>query len=427
MGVMAGRPSLAPTDVFRQPGFFAFWLAETVSGFGTVITTMALQVLVVVSLDGSASDVGWVNAARWLPYVFLGLFVGVVIERARRKPVLVATDLARAMLLGALPLIWSLGWLNLFAVMAFVALFGIMTLLNDAATQSFLPRLVPAPALLAANARLAQGDAAAQTAGPVVAGGLIAALGAPLAVLVDAASYLASAILTARLSVHEPAGRRTTGPDWRREIAEGLAWIYHHPMLAPLAVSTHAWFVCQAVVGAVFVPFVLLDLRLSAIDLGWVLAAGGIAGLIGSLIARPMGAAWGPGRTVIACRAVMPLAWALIAFVPDDGPVWATMAQLAMGQALFGFAMAAESPSEMGYWQAATPDPLQGRTNATRRSISRAMIVVGAPAGGMLADTIGFRPAMGLAAFGFALAALGLALSRFRHASLGDEGPDQAG
>ena len=419
---MTNRLSSQQHNVFRQTGFLFFWVSETVSGFGTAITTIALQVMIVVSLRGTASDVGWVNAARWLPYVFFGFVVGAVIERTRRKPVLVATDLGRAMLLAAIPILWSLGWLNFATLMGLVALFGALSLLNDAATQSFLPRLVPAPALLAANARLDQGEALAQTSGPVIAGSLVTTLGAPIAILFDAGSYLFSAFVTARIVVSEPKRSSTNAPaNLRREIGEGFAWVYRHPMLKPLALSTHGWFICNSMLGAIFVPFVLLNLHLDAFALGIILAAGGVAGLIGSLMAPRIGLAWGAGPTVIACRALMPLAWGVIALVPEDAVVWAAISQLAAGQVIYGFGMGAENANEMGYCQAVTPDGMQGRRTGIMRSVNRAMIVIGAPIGGILADGIGYRPVMWIAVAGFALVATLLGLSRFRHARHGDE------
>src|ERR1700722_1510079 len=100
-------------DVFALPGFLAFWTASTVSDFGSYVTALALQVLVVVTLKGTATDVGLVSAARWLPYLLLGLVVGALVDRYRRMPVLVATDVARAVLLAAIPALWLAGWLNL--------------------------------------------------------------------------------------------------------------------------------------------------------------------------------------------------------------------------------------------------------------------------------------------------------------------------
>ncbi|MDP3870513.1 MFS transporter [Phenylobacterium sp.] len=407
-------------DVFRLPGFLAFWSAETVSEFGTYITTLALQVMVVVTLQGGATDVGLLNASRWLPYLALGLIIGALVDRWRRKPLLVGTDLGRALLLGAIPALWWLGWLSLPLLMVFVALFGVLTLLNDAASQSFVPRLVPAPFLLAANARLDQGASAAQTSGPAVAGALISAVSAPLAVLVDAASYLVSALVVWRIPVEEPrraaAGLR---PHLRREIGEGLAFVYRHRVLSPFAVGTHGWFLFNSMLTTVFVPFVLLELKLTPFEMGLALAAAGVTGLVGSLLATRIGRAWGAGGAVIACRALMPGAWAVIALAPAAGGAW-TLAALAVGQGLYGLAMGASNANEMGYRQAVTPDALQARMNTTMRSLNRAMIVIGAPLGGWLADTLGYRPTFWIAIAGFVAVTLFLAASPFRHARHGD-------
>ncbi|MCC7268484.1 MAG: MFS transporter [Caulobacteraceae bacterium] len=425
MSQPAASPGERPpgSDVFRIPGFPAFWAAETVSGFGTYITTLALQVLVVLTLQGSATDVGVINAARWLPYLLFGLVVGAMVDRWRRKPILVSTDLARAILLGAIPALWWLGWLSLPVLAAFVAVFGLMTLLNDSASQSFVPRIVPRPHLLAANARLDQGATAAQTTGPAVAGALVTALGAPIAVLVDAASYLFSAVVIARIRTEEPppqAHSQATG--LRRDIAEGLRFVYRHRVLAPFALSTHAWFVFNSLLNTVFVPFVLVELRLSAFELGLALAAAGVTGLIGSFGAARIGRRWGAGGAVIACRAVMPVGWTVIALAPAGMGAWVVVAVLALGQGLYGLGMGASNANEMTYRQAATPDALQARMNTTMRSINRGMIVLGAPLGGLIADSIGYRPALWIGVGGFILVAIHLAVSPFRQARHGEPG-----
>lgn len=404
-------------DVFRLPSFAAFWAAETVSGFGTYITTLALQVLVVLTLQGTATDVGVINAARWLPYLIFGLIVGAMVDRLRRKPILVSTDLARAVLLGAIPALWWTGWLSLPVLAVFVAVFGLMTLLNDSASQSFVPRIVPRPQLLAANARLDQGATAAQTTGPAVAGALVTALGAPIAVLVDAASYLFSAVVIARIRTQEPPPQAPSQrPNLGREIVEGLRFVYRHRVLGPFAVSTHAWFVFNSLLTTVFVPFVLVELRLSAFEMGLALAAAGVTGLVGSFGAAWVGRRWGAGGAVIACRAVMPLGWAVIAMAPAEMDAWGVVAVLALGQGLYGLGMGASNANEMAYRQSVTPDALQARMNTTMRSINRGMIVVGAPLGGLLADTIGYRSTLWIGVVGFAVGAAHLALSPFRHA-----------
>ena len=399
-----------------HPGFQRYWSASTVSGFGSYVTAFAIQVLIVKTMHGDSTDVGLVNSARWLPYLLFGLVAGVLIDRSRRLPVLVATDLLQGLLLVAVPVLALTHHLSLIVLMAFMAIFGLLALLNDAATQSFLPRLVPTSLLTTANARLDQSSAVAQTSGPALAGALVSLLTAPWAVLVDAASYLVSALTLAPISVVEPPGRSASLADIRRDAAAGLCWVYRHPMLRPLALSTHGWFLCSAITGAVMTPFALNTLGLSPFGLGLALSAGGIGGLVGSLAATSLGARFGAGRIVIVCRAFTAASFALMALSTAH---WSGWLLFGAGQLLLGLSMGAENANEMGYWQAVTADHLQGRMNATRRSINRAVIVIGAPIGGLLGDTIGNRSALWTSAGGFLLVSAALGASRFRHARTG--------
>lgn len=407
-------------DVFRLPGFADLWTADTVSGFGTYITTMSLQVLVVLTLGGTAADVGLLNAARWLPYLVLGLFAGAIVDRMRRRPIMIGTDLGCAALLALIPLLWWLGALNLLVLCVIVAGLGLLTLFGGAASMSFLPRLVPRESLLAANARLDQSAAVTQTSGPVLAGGLVTLIGAPLAVLVDAVSYLVSAVALTRIRLDEPRVGHVREPGaLRREIGEGLRWVYRHRTLAPMAITGHGWFLFNSMLNTVFTPFVLLSLHLNAFELGIALAAAGVMGLVGALAATRVGTSWGVGRTVIVGNAMMPIAWAVIALAPAAGPGigrWLVVAVLAVGQGIYGLALGLENANEMGFRQAITPDALQGRVNTTIRSINRAAIVVGAPIGGFLADGIGYRPTLWIAIAGFVVVTVALALSPFRTA-----------
>ena len=411
-----------------QPGFGRFWAASTVSEFGTSVTTLALQVLVVVTLDGSATDVGLVNSARWLPYLVLGLVAGVLADRLRRRPILVTTDLARAVLLGTIPLLAWLERLSIPVLMAVMLGFGLLSLMNDAAHQSFLPRLVPRNLLTPANARLQQSASAAATSGPVVGGGLISWLGAPLAVLVDAASYLVSGVLTAtiRAADPKPVPDRSNPPNVVREAKEGLAWVYRHRMLMPLALTTHGWFLFSSMLGTIYVPFLLLKLGLSPLGVGVSFGLAGVGGLLGSGLSTRIAVRRGIAPTIAGSRLLEAAGFALIALAPaitGGAAEWPTWAFVAAGQFLFGFGMGAEGPVEMSYRQSVTPDRLQGRMNSTMRSLNRAFIVVGAPIGGLLADTLGYRPALWIGVTGLALAAVILARSPFRHARAEDEAP----
>jgi MFS family permease len=423
--------------VLRHPGFLRFWTAETVSGFGDYVTVLALQVLVVAVLGGTAVEVGLLGASRWLPYLLFGLVVGVLVDRRRRRPALVATDLGCAAVLALIPLLWWLGALTLPIVLAIAFVFGILTLVNDSASQSFLPRLVPRSDLLAANARLDQSGALAQTTGPLLGGALVAWLTAPLAILADIATYLVSALAISRIRVDEPPAERGTRRSILTELAEGLRWVYRHRMLAPLAIATHVWFLFNSILGTVFVAFVLLSLHLGALSLGIALAAAGIGALLGSLYSTRLGIRRGAGRAAIVANLIMPLGWVVIALAPGigiatggadahpgavvtAGAAVTVVAVLCLGQFVFGIGMGLENANTLGYRQAVTPDALQGRMNTSIRSVNRAMIVVGAPLGGLLAETLGYRETLWIGVAGLLAVALALWASPFRRARHGD-------
>jgi MFS family permease len=398
------------------PGFRTYWTAATISAFGSSVTVIAIQVLIVSVLDASATEVGLIRAVQLLPYLLLGLVVGALVDRMRRKPVLVWSNALLAATLLVIPALWALDRLSLWAVAVVLFLFGTLNVIEFAALQSFLPRLVPRSELLAANARLDQSETVAQTTGPVVGGGLVSLLGAPWAVLVDAVSYLVSAVLIARVPIDEPPPRPTT-TRLRQEIIEGVRWIYLHTTLAPLAWSTHVWFLGNSMAATVLVPFALRALGLSPLTYGIALALAGVGGLFGALLATRLGHSYGAGRIVLLGRLLTMVAWAVVALAPaaSEG-VTLSFVAVAAGQLILGLGMGLENANEMGYWQANTPDEVQGRVNATRRSANRTIAVAGAVVGGLLADLVGFRPTLWLAVAVFAVASAILALSPFRSA-----------
>lgn len=423
-------------------GYGRLWTAAAASAFGTHITVLAVQVLIVQTLDGDAAEVGLVNAARWLPYLLVGLLVGALVDRVRRRPLMVVADVACALALAAIPVLALAGHLNLGWVMVAMAVFGTATLIGDAASQSFLPRVVPRPLLSSAHARIDQAGAVAQGGGPALAGAVVSLLGPPLAVLVDAVSYLTSAVLVATIRLAEPASAERDEPQGRgrggartalrgvgRDVAEGLRWVYGHPTLRPLAISSHVWFACSAVAGAVLAPMALRDLGLTPATLGLATAAAGVGALAGASVAVRLGRRWGAGRLIIATRTGTGVAWAVMAIAPSvvpaggsTGPWGGGLAWVvfAVGQLLLGLCMGAENANEMGYRQTVTPDRLQGRMNTTMRSLNRAAIVVAAPLGGLLGDAAGYQVALMVAAGVVAAAAVVMAASALRGARLDD-------
>lgn len=392
--------------------FGRYWAAATISSLGTAVTAVAMPVLVVRELDASAFSVGIVNAAQFVPYAALGLVAGVYADRWRRQRILVWSGLGRAATLGALPVLWALGALEVWTLVVLLLAFGAFSVFAFAAAQSLLPRLVPRGRLVAANARLDQSDAAAQTFGPALGGGLVGLLGAPLAIAVDAVSYLVDAVLNAGLGIDEPKPDRAVRRHLGREVAEGLRWTYRHSTLAPLAVSTHVWFVANAAGFTALGIVALRQMGLSAFVFGLLIACGGIASLVGATAAPVVGRRLGTGPAIIATRTVYPAAWILVAAAPE---VHAGAVLLGAALVLQGLAMGVENANDTGYWQFVTPDNLLGRANATRRAANRSAGALGAVLGGVTLTVLGEKPTLIGVVVLFALSAAIVGLSPMRN------------
>ncbi len=358
--------------------FLRFWTSDAVSMFGTYVTAQALQVLAILTLAASAFELGMLRAAQWLPYLLFGLVAGVFVDRYRRKPILVGADVLRAVLLAAIPISMAAGVLTIAGLIGIVFAVGLMSLVYEAAHQSFLPSLVPKPLLAQANARLEQTSAVAQVGGQAFAGYLIRFAGAPMAILVDAGSYLVSAVLLAGVRVDEadlppPPGGRSI----RAELAEGWRWVYRHHALAPLALASHAWFLFTSMVSAIYAYFVIRELGFDAGAYGATLAVGGVGAIVGSSLALRAGDRFGVGPVVVAGMWLAPVGYGLVALA-DSG--FGGLVVLAVAQFVFWFSVGISSPLEMAYRQAVTPGRLLGRVNATMRSMNRAAVVIGGAA-----------------------------------------------
>jgi len=392
--------------------FWRFWSVELATETGIGLAVIALQTMVLLDLGGGATEVGWLSSARFLPYVVLGLVVGALVEGMRRRTVMIVSDLARALVLGGLAAVWLVGGGALWVLLLAVVLLGTASLLNDAASQAFVPRLVDRERLLPAHQRLDAGSNVAQSAGPAASGAVIAWLGAPISLLLAALAHLVSAIVLCTLPRDARAARRPQGL-WSA-IGDGLRFVHRHPRLGPQARWTHAWFLCNGAAMTLLVPLVLLELGTGPAGLGLAIGALGAATLAGTALAGAVAGRLGLARTVLLERSVLPFAWSLVA-LPGvlQLPAEVGLALVLAGLVAAGIVMGLSNPSEMALRQRATPDRMQARMNATMRTVNRAMIVVAAPLSGLLGDAIGVGPALAIVCAAFAVAAVGLARSPF--------------
>jgi MFS family permease len=401
-----------------HPGYVRFWTADAVSMAGSAFTALAVPIIAKLTLHVTTTELGILRAAAWLPYPLFGLLVGVYVDRHRRRPLLIAADFARAAVLGVLPLAAAFDALTLPLLLCVTFVFGSLSIVYDAAHQSFPPVLVPKPLLTAAYARLEQSAAVAQSAGTPLAGVVIGIIGPPLGILLDAVSYLVSAVLLSTVRTLEPkvALGKDQPRDLRKEIREGLRWVYRNPAFGPVTLTSHLWFVAQGLLTTVYLAFVL-GFEHGAIVLGVTLGCTGLGSVLGAGASGWYGRRFGVGPGIIFCRWLSPVAYLT---VPLAGDSIGGIALLCAGQLLFGISLGLDGPIEMAYRQSVTPSGLLGRMNATTRSLNRAMIVIGAPLGGLLADRYGIQLALWVGVALMVVQAIWLQLSPFRHARLPD-------
>ncbi len=394
----------AHREPLRIPGFRRYWVADAVAAAGLAVTPVVVDVLLVDVLEASELQVGIVRAAQLLPYVLVGLLAGAYVDRWRRRRTLVTTYAAEGLLLLLVPLLHLTGLLTVPSLALVLLTAGVSAVFTAAAEQSYLPDLVPRRLLVPANARIGQADTVAQTSGPALGGALAGWLGAPFALVLSSLSRLVAAVLVLRVQHTEPVPLRRARPGLWAEVREVLRFVYRHRTLAWLGLSTHMWFVGNAMALTAFAVFALRTVDLSPAAYGTALALAGVGGFAGAVVAAPTGRRLGEGDTVILGRGLCAVAWLAIALAPGD-TVPGTLTAICAGQVVYGFSLGLENPSEMGYRQAVTPRALLGRVNAIMRSVNRSAAVLGALARGVLAGAIGHRATLAAAVvvFGAAL------------------------
>ncbi|MFS0733549.1 MFS transporter [Microbacterium sp. 1P10UB] len=412
-----------PGEVLRVPAFALFWSATTMRAFGSAVGGVAFQVLIVTVIDATPVQISILSALGVVPYLFLGLIIGALMDRWRRQPTLVITSIGRALALASIPVLLLTNALNFWSLAAVVLTLGVLTLFADSAAQPFLPHLVPRQSLVAANARLGQSATVAGTVGPAVGGALVNLVGAPLLFVFEAVILTGAALLQSRIRVREVrADARAPGRHIGHEIADGMRYTYRHRMLRPLALSVHLWFLANSIVATLFGVFVLRELDVPEWAFGLILAVGGIGGFLGALLATRVGSRIGAGRAILLGRVVTVAPWLALALLPLTAATSLALLVpvLAAAQFLYAMSQGIEDANEMGYRQAVAPDAMQGRMNATIRTANRVVFFFGALLAGLLATLLGYRVTIGIAAAVFAIAALVIALSPLRGARHGD-------
>jgi MFS family permease len=398
--------------LWRHADFLKLWSAETISQLGSQVTLLALPLVAILTLDVSAFEVALLNVVEFAPFILVSLPAGVWVDRMRRKQILVVADIGRALLLASVPLAYWLDVLTIWQLYAVGFTVGICTVFFDVAYQAYLPSLVDRNQLVEGNSKLEISRSGAQIAGPSIAGPLVQVLTAPVALVADALSFVASGLFLFGIRKQEQPPERSQGqekPKMRTDLGEGLRYVLGNRYLRWIAAATATFNFWGNVMWAILLVYAVRVLDLSPAEIGLVFAIGNVGYLVGAVATSRISAAVGVGPAIV-LGALAGVASLLVPLAPESNP----LPFLIASQAIIGFGLPLYNVTQVSLRQAITPERLQGRMNAVMRFIVWGVIPLGALSGGAIASGIGLRAAIWIGAVGVSLAFLPVLLSPVR-------------
>ncbi|WP_405662485.1 MFS transporter [Streptomyces sp. NBC_01166] len=406
---MSGPDRTAEIPLWRDRLFRRFWAGQSVSQFGDRITELALPLIAVAALNASPNEVAWLTALSWTPNLLAILLGAWVDQQARKRRLMILADLIRAAVLLSIPVAYLLGAVTLGQLYAVALLTGAAGVLFNTAYPPFFVRLVPRTSYVDANSKLSTSRSVSYVAGPAIGGALVQALTAPVTLVVDALTFLVSAVLIGQISVDEPPGSSAgaAAPSLLRRARAGLLFIIRHPVLrAGLGCAATVNFFTFVAGSGLIVLFASRSLGLSAGAIGVAFGIGATGALLGAVLAPKISRRIGVGRSIVVGAVLFPAPLAIAAAA--DGPLWLRAGALAATEFLSGFGVMLFDVNLNSLQAAVIPDGMRSRVAGAYSTINYGIRPVGAVVGGLLATFLGLRATLLIAAVGGALSLLWL-------------------
>ena len=387
---------LPPGDLLRDLTYRRLWSSILISSFGGQVTMLALPLTAAVLLHASPTQMGWLTTMEILPFVLFSLPAGVWLDRVRKLPVYVIGESLLAFVVAGVPLAWWLGWLSMGWLYASAFVLGTVFTIAGTAAQIVTTQLVARDRLVEAHAKNALAVSGAEVAGPGAAGALIKLVGAPLALLVDAALLIVSAAILRGIVVNEerPGGGFGSATRFWRDLKTGVRFVSRNRLLVALAMAVGVWQMCHNAAIVVQILFATRTLGLSeqAVGLSYMGMGAGtvVASVFGSRISRRIG----PGPCLVLGFAVCGAGWLLLSFAPANAFGVAAFALMLM---LFSMGAVLVFINFLALRQAVTPEPLLGRMTSTMRWLILLPAGPGALIGGWLGEHVGLRSSLAFA------------------------------
>ena len=394
-------------SVSRNHEFLKLWIGQTISEIGSRITREGLPLTAVMVLGATPAQMGMLAATGGGSVLLFSLLAGVIVDRVRRRPVMVATDLGRALLLLSVPVLALRHLLSMTDLIFVAACAGVLTVLFDVAYQSYLPSLVASDELLEGNRLLSMSGATAEVLGPSLTGVLVQLISAPLAILLDALSFVVSGAAVWAIRCSEPTPQASARLSFREEMLGGMQIILAHPALRALLIRSVLAFLFMGPVFSFYILYAIRVLRLHPASLGMAISLGGAGSLAGGVFAGRISRRFAAAPTFFVSAIVVGCAHFLLPLASLFPRLALTC--LCLQQFIGDFAWTVYFVNEMTLRQSVAPAHLLGRVNAAMQFASRGMLPIGALAGGFLGSSIGIPNTLWIGAAGVLLSALWLA------------------
>jgi len=402
---------MSQRSLWQHQDFLKLWVGQTVSELGTVVTRTAVPLVALLVLGAGPWELAVLVIVTSAGVLLVGLFAGAWVDRLRRRPLLIWDDFIRAALLMSIPVAYAFGALRIEQLYVVMFLESCLGALFDAAYPAYVPTLIGRDRLVEGNSKLAMSSSIAEVGGPGFAGALVQVVSAPFAVLVDAISFVVSAVSLLMIRGPEPAPPpRETKTRIVREIVEGLRVVRRHAIVFPLAARSVPAHVFGAFYGVLYAIYLLRELHLDPFLLGIVISAGGVGAIVGSLFASRVVNALGIGRALVGTAIAASLVGVLTPLA--QGPVALATLMVFLPQLVGDGLQTIEGVAERSLIQGVIPDRLLGRVNATLDVVSHGIgYPLGALIAAFLAELIGVRGAIAIGWAGMALSILFLVFS----------------
>lgn len=398
----------APT-LWRHADFMKLWVGQTISRFGSALSRLALPLIAVITLHATPAEMGLLAAVGTAPSLLVGLFAGVWVDRYQRRTLLITGDVGRALLLATIPVAAFLGLLSMVQLYGIGFLSGVLTVFFDVASRSYVPTVIDRRQLVEGNSKLTLSGSLTAVAGPSLAGLVIQAITAPVAIVLDACSYLASALCVFLIGRREETPQMSYVP-MLAQVREGLGVVVRNPLLRAFAGCLATSNLTSSAFFALYILFGTRELGLNAAALGLVYGIGASGALVGAVLAPWAATRLGIGRSVLVGAFLGSLEVLPVVFATPHLAV----PLLVLSSLLGNFGWVLYNIHETSVRQAVTPMALQGRMNATFRFLVSGMLPLGALAGGALGEGLGLRETITLAAVGSLLSCLWVVCSPVR-------------